>query len=315
MLNSTDILSFILAFFVIYFMLSFLSKLRQQDIFKERLKELMRYKEKMIQEDHSATKIYKREGEQSLLWLRTFIAKFQRKGKDEQTTLKKMFIKAGLRSDNAALIYGVAKILMVFPPALITGFLLYYFLHWPILYEILAILAAGLLGSYMVDFVLGRLIKNRQDRIRKAFPEALDLMVICTEAGLSLTATVQRVAREVSQLSPDLGFELALLSIELNMFSDRSRALQNFSDRMDSPYFKAIIANIIQAEQYGTPIAQTMRNIAEQFRQDRLVEAEERAAKLPVLLSLPMMVFIFPCIYIVIIGPAALKVLETMSHH
>jgi len=83
---------------------------------------------------------------------------------------------------------------------------------------------------------------------------------------------------------------------------------------MDSPYFKSIIANIIQAEQYGTPIAQTMRNVSEQFRQDRLVEAEERAAKLPVLLSLPMMLFIFPCIYIVIMGPAVIKVIETMAH-
>ena len=169
------------------------------------------------------------------------------------------------------------------------------------------------MGSYLVDVVLDRLVKNRQERIRKSFPEALDLMVICTEAGLSLTATVQRVAREVSQISPDLGFELALLSIELNMFSDRTKALLNFSDRMDSPYFKSIVANIIQAEQYGTPIAQTMRVIAEQFRQDRLVEAEERAAKLPALLSLPMMVFIFPCIYIVIIGPAAIKILGSFG--
>jgi len=182
------------------------------------------------------------------------------------------------------------------------------------LYKVSAVLASGLIGSYLVDFILDRLVKKRQERIRKAFPEALDLMVICTEAGLSLTATVQRVAREVSQLSPDLGFELALLSIELNMFSDRTKALINFSDRMDSPYFKSIIANIIQAEQYGTPIAQTMRVIAEQFRQDRLIEAEERAAKLPALLSLPMMIFIFPCIYIVIIGPAAIKVMEVMAH-
>ncbi|OJW51448.1 MAG: hypothetical protein BGO67_06800 [Alphaproteobacteria bacterium 41-28] len=313
-MNTVDILSFILAFCVLYFMLSLFSKFRRQDVFKDRLKELMRYKEQMIQEDPTEKKIYKREGEQTLRWLRRFIDKFQKLGKNERESLKKTFIRAGLKSENAALLYGSAKILMIFPPALITALFLYYFTHWPIIYEILAIIIAGLFGSYMVDVVLERLVKNRQERIRKSFPEALDLMVICTEAGLSLTATVQRVAREVSQLSPDLGFELALLSIELNMFSDRTKALQNFSDRMDSPYFKSIIANIIQAEQYGTPIAQTMRNVSEQFRQDRLVEAEERAAKLPVLLSLPMMLFIFPCIYIVIMGPAVIKVIETMAH-
>ncbi len=314
MLNNTDLLSFILAFIVIYFVFSFLSKIRQQDVFKDRLKELMRYKEKMIQDDPSVTKIYKPQEEQKLQWLRKYINKIQRIGEDEQKSLKKTFIRAGLRSDNATLLYGIAKICMIFPPPLITAYILYRYVHWNILYEILAVIAAGLLGSYLVDYILGKLVKKRQERIRKAFPEALDLMVICTEAGLSLTATIQRVAREVSQLCPDLGFELALLSIELNMFADRSKALLNFSERMDSPYFKAIIANIIQAEQYGTPIAQTMRNIAEQFRQDRLIEAEERAAKLPVLLSLPMMLFIFPCIYIVIIGPAAIKVMDTMLH-
>src|SRR5207247_3290363 len=126
----------------------------------------------------------------------------------------------------------------------------------------------------------------RQDRILKAFPEALDLMVICTEAGLSLTATIQRVAREISQISPDLGYELALLSIELNMLPDRRRALQNFSDRLESAYFKSIVSNISQAEQYGTPIAQTMRIVAEEFRINRLLKAEEKASRLPALLSL-----------------------------
>ncbi|HUX78873.1 MAG TPA: type II secretion system F family protein [Alphaproteobacteria bacterium] len=314
MFNSIDLLSFILAFGVLYFMFALLSKLRQQDVFKDRLKELMRYKEKMIKEDPTAKKIFKRQEEQSLFKFKKFINKIQRMGKKEQESLKKTFIRAGLKSDNASLLYGVAKIFMVLSTAALAGLFLYYFTDWKMLYKVSAVLASGLIGSYLVDFILDRLVKKRQERIRKAFPEALDLMVICTEAGLSLTATVQRVAREVSQLSPDLGFELALLSIELNMFSDRTKALINFSDRMDSPYFKSIIANIIQAEQYGTPIAQTMRVIAEQFRQDRLIEAEERAAKLPALLSLPMMIFIFPCIYIVIIGPAAIKVMEVMAH-
>jgi tight adherence protein C len=315
MLNSIDILSFVLAFCVLYLMLLLWSKLHQKDVFKDKLKELMRYKEKMIKEETPVEKIYERQEEQKLRWLRDFINKFQRMGKAEQTSLKKLFIKAGLKSDNASLIYGMAKITLIFPPALIAAFLLHYFAHLTLLYESLVIIVSGLLGSYTVDFVLQRLINQRQERIRKAFPEALDLMVICTEAGLSLTATVQRVAREISQFSPDLGFELALLSIELNMFSERSKALQNFSDRMDSPNFKSIIAGIIQAEQYGTPIAQTMRAMSEQFRQDRLVEAEERAAKLPALLSLPMMLFIFPCIYIVIIGPAVIKVMAALANH
>ena len=200
---------------------------------------------------------------------------------------------------------------MIFPPAIVTTIFVFYFVEWNVLFKILAIITSCLLGSYSVDFILQRIINARRDRIRKAFPEALDLMVICTEAGLGLAPTIQRVAREISQIAPDLGYELAILSIELSMFSDRRKALQNFSDRMDSPYFKSIVTNVMQAEQYGTPIAQTMRVIAEQFRQDRLVEAEEKAVKLPVLMSLPMMLLIFPCIYIAILGPAVIQVLAT----
>lgn len=310
MLSSIDILSFILAFVVLYFALGFLSKLRRQDVFKERLKELIHYKEHLLQEVSSVQRVYRRPGDQPLPRLMSIINKFQRTGKLEQEKLKNLFDKAGIKSKNASLLYGIAKITMIFPPAAITAFGVFYFTSWHILYKILAIIVAALLGSYLVDFIIQRLVTARQDRIRKAFPDALDLMVICTEAGLSLTATVQRVAREISQVNPDLGYELALLSIELNMLSDRSKALQNFSDRLDSPYFKSIISNISQAEQYGTPIAQTMRTIAVQFREDRLVEAEERAAKLPVLLTLPMMIFIFPCIYLVILGPATIQVLN-----
>ncbi len=314
MLSSMDILSFLLAFFILCFFLALFSKLRQQDVFKARLKELMQYKEKLLKEETIIKKVYLRAEDQSLPWLRKTIDRVLRSGKEEQAALRKMFLKAGLKSNNATLFYGASKILLIFPPALITAYIVFTFTTWNVLYKILAIIAAGLVGSYLVDYILQKLMESRQERIRKAFPEALDLMVICSEAGLSLTATVQRVAREIAQISPDLGYELALLSIELNMFSDRRRALQNFSDRLDSPYFKSIISNIMQAEQYGTPVAQTMRTISEQFRQDRLVEAEERAAKLPVLLSLPMMLFIFPCIYIVIIGPAAIKVMETIAH-
>lgn len=309
---STDILSFILAFVIFYFSLSFLSRLRQKEVFQSKIKDLMKYKERLILEESKEKKIYKSPEDQWLPWLTNFIDKVQISGKKEQETIRKLFIKAGFKPQNASLIYGISKILFAFLPSIIVGLALYEFSEWIFLYKAMFTIAIALLGSYLVDIILDHFVRVRQARIRKAFPEALDLMVICTEAGLSLTSTVQRVAREISQVSPDLGYELALLSIELNIFSDRKRALQNFSDRLDSPYFKAIISNIIQAEQYGTPIAQTMRVISEQFRQDRLVEAEEKAAKLPVLMSLPMMLFIFPCIYIVILGPAMIKVLEAI---
>jgi tight adherence protein C len=306
----TDILSFILAFAILYFALLFLSKLRQDDIFKKRLQELMIYKEALLKQDTTPTKAYKRRGEESLPFLRRFIDKLQNSGAGEKELLKTKFDKAGIRSSNAAFIYGAAKVVMIIPFALVATFVLFKYTKLYIMYKILLIIIAALLGTYSVDIILRIMINGRQERILKAFPEALDLMVICTEAGLSLTATIQRVAREISQLSPDLGYELALLSIEINMLPDRRKALQNFSDRLDSTYFKSIISNISQAEQYGTPIAQTMRIVAEEFRANRLIKAEEKASRLPALLSLPMMVFIFPCIYLIILGPAIINVIS-----
>ena len=309
MFNSTDIISFILSFIILYFAFSFLSKLRQEDRFKGRLRDLMVYKERLIKKE-SGTRAYKRQDKDSLPFLRKVVDKILRSGAEEKESLKIQFDKAGIRSNNATLVYGLFKTLMIFPLALIATYLVFfYFTDLYILYKIVAIIFAALLGSYLVDLILRVMVSIRQEKILKAFPEALDLIVIFTEAGLSLTATIQRVAREVSQISPDLGYELALLSIELNMLPDRKKALQNFSDRLDSAYFKSIISNISQAEQYGTPIAQTMRIVAEEFRANRLLKAEEKAAKLPALMSLPMMLFIFPCIYLIILGPAIINVL------
>jgi tight adherence protein C len=268
MFQSTDFLAFILAFLILIFAFAFLSKLSRKDVFKTRLQHLMQHKERLAAEadGDEAKKVYTRPEDLKYPMLRGLLDKIQRSSEGEQQTLAKLFEKAGLRTQNASLVYGIAKVVMIFPPAIFTGVFIYYFTTWPLIINILAIIFAALFGSYFVDFVLRQLVSMRQERIQKAFPEALDLMVICTEAGLSLSATVQRVAREIAQISPDLGYELAVLSVELNMLPDRRKALRNFSDRLDSPHFKAIITNLTQSEQYGTPIASSMRVIAEEFR-------------------------------------------------
>ncbi|EKE09328.1 MAG: hypothetical protein ACD_16C00192G0010 [uncultured bacterium] len=313
MFSASDLLTFLLAFLIIAFILSFLIKLQQGDLFKARLKELISYKETLLHEEEEVKRVY--EGFQTTKFprLQAFIEKIQKSGRKEKESIRKLFFMAGFPAENAAFYYGMAKIGTSTLFSGITAIVLFSFIELSVILKIIIILAAGLSGSYFVDIVLYKLVQIRQEKIRKAFPAALDLMVLCTESGLSLSATIQRVAQEISQISPELGYELALLSIELNMFSDRQRALQNFSDRMDSPYFKAIISNIQQAEQYGTPIAQTMRTVSEQFRQDRLLEAETRANKLPTLLTIPMMLFIFPCIYIFVAGPAVIRVLDLLK--
>lgn len=315
MLNSMDFLTFLLAFIIIAFIFSVLIRMQQGDLFKRRINNLISYKATLLREDETDVKrVYKGFQKSKFQALRNFIDKIQRSGSDEKESVRKLFIMAGFSGDNAIFIYGISKIALTLILAGGATFIVFTYTQWYILYKIVSILGTALIGSYLVDFILHKLMERRQARISRAFPDALDLMVLCTESGLSLAATVQRVAQEIGQISPDLGYELALLSIELNMLSDRQKALQNFSERLDSPYFKSIISNIQQSEQYGTPIAQTMRVVSEQFRQDRLVTAEERAAKLPVLLSLPMMIFIFPCIYIFILGPGLINVLSTFGH-
>lgn len=311
----TDILTFLLAFIAVAFIFSILIKLREGNIFKNRLKELINYKETLLHEDESdVKKIYKGFQKTRFQFLRNFIYKIQSSGNNEQNSIRKRFLKAGFSKKNAVFIYGISKLGLT----LILGggatFIVFTYTQWNLLFKTIIILGAALMGSYLIDLILQKLVEQRQARISRAFPDALDLMVLCTESGLSLPATVQRVAQELAQISPDLAYELALLSIELNMLSDRQKALQNFSDRLDSPYFKSIVSNIQQSEQYGTPIAQTMRALSEQFREDRLIMAEERAAKLPALLTLPMMTFIFPCIYIFVLGPAIIHVISVVGH-
>lgn len=313
MLNTTDLLTFLITFIIITFVFSILIKIQQKNILKNRLKDLVSYKKSLLREDRSdVKKIYKGFQKSKFQFLRNFVDKIQRSGNKERGTIRKLFIMAGFSGGNAIFIYGISKLGLTLILAGTATFIVFTYTQWSLLYKTITILGAGLMGSYFVDFILHQLMKQRQTRISKAFPDALDLMVLCTEAGLSLNATVQRVAQEISQISPDLGYELALLSIELSMFSDRQKALQNFSERLNSPYFKSIISNIQQSEQYGTPIAQTMRVISEQFRQDRLILAEERANRLPVLLTIPMMTFIFPCIYVLLLGPAIISILDKL---
>lgn len=313
--SAIDFLIFLLAFIVLGLIFSILMKLREGSIFKSRLKELINYKETLLHESETdVKKVYKSFKKGRFQFLRNFIDRIQNSGSAEQKSIRKRFLKAGFSEENAIFIYGISKLGLALILAGGAAFIVFTYIQWTLLYKIMIILGVALMGSYLPDLILQKLVEQRQARISKAFPDALDLMVLCTESGLSLTATVQRVAQEISQISPDLAYELALLSIELNMLSDRQKALENFSNRLDSPYFKSIVSNIQQSEQYGTPIAQTMRTVSEQFRQDRLILAEERATKLPVLLTIPMMTLIFPCIYIFILGPAIIHVLSVVGH-
>lgn len=172
---------------------------------------------------------------------------------------------------------------------------------------------AGLLGSALPDLYLNRLTEARQLAIRRALPDAFDLLVICAEAGLSLDAAFERVARELGGGCPELGEEIGLTSVELGFLPDRAKALQGLADRVPLPGVRALVTTLAQTERYGTPLAQALRVLAAEMRNERMLKAEEKAARLPAIMTVPLMVFILPPLFIVLVGPAILKTVDQFS--
>ncbi|NUB10818.1 type II secretion system F family protein [Azospirillum sp. Vi22] len=170
------------------------------------------------------------------------------------------------------------------------------------------VVAGALLGWRLPDLALGRMRDRRLEEVRNGLPDALDLLVICGEAGLGLEAAVDRVAREVATAYPALSAELSATAAEMRVLSDRGGALNNLAARLDMEGVRGMATTLIQAMRYGTPLAQALRVLAGEMRAQRLARFEEKAARLPVLLTLPMVVFILPCVFIVVGGPAMLDV-------
>lgn len=165
-------------------------------------------------------------------------------------------------------------------------------------------------GYYLPTLVLKNMIEKRQQSIVKAFPDALDLLLICVESGMSIEAAFSRVAAEVGSQSSELAEEMGLTTAELSFLPDRSQAYENLAIRTDLPGVKAVTTSLIQAERYGTPVGQALRVMAEENRSMRMQAAEKKAAALPAQLTVPMIVFFLPVLFMVILGPAAIRFFE-----
>lgn len=155
---------------------------------------------------------------------------------------------------------------------------------------------------------------KRYYAIQKSLADVMDLMTICAEAGLSLPMTLERVSKELMISYPEMAEELALTSIEIGFLPDRNKALSNLAERVALPEVRGMVSVLIQTEKYGTPIAQALRVLSAEFRQARMLRAEQKAAKLPALMTIPMICFILPTLFIVIISPAIIKLMGTLSN-
>ena len=177
-----------------------------------------------------------------------------------------------------------------------------------------ALVAGTLILSYKApDIFLKNKITKRSDAIRKGLPDALDLLVICAEAGLTVDAAFHRVARELGRAYPELGEEFTLTAIELGFLTDRRQAFDNLAMRVKLDAVKGVVTTMIQTEKYGTPLASALRVLSAEFRNERMMRAEEKAARLPAIMTVPLILFILPVLFIVILGPAACNITDAFK--
>jgi tight adherence protein C len=223
-------------------------------------------------------------------------------------------LQAGIRSKEwaVAVIFGR----LVLPIVIGGGMLLWVyglggFPTWTPLkrYGIVAI--SFILGYKAPDIFLKNKIQKRSDAIRKGLPDALDLLVICAEAGLTVDAAFHRVARELGRAYPELGEEFQLTAIELGFLTDRRQAFENLAMRVNLDAVKGVVTTMIQTEKYGTPLASALRVLSAEFRNERMMRAEEKAARLPAIMTIPLILFILPVLFIVILGPAACSIKDS----
>lgn len=217
-------------------------------------------------------------------------------------------MQAGIRSRDAAV--AVIFCRMVLPIVIGAVMILFvYVLDWFPLWSALKkymLVAGSLVGSYKApDIYLKNKITKRTAAIRKGLPDALDLLVICAEAGLTVDAAFNRVSRELGRAYPELGDEFSLCAIELGFLNERRQAFENLARRIDLDSIRGVVTTMIQTEKYGTPLASALRVLSAEFRHERMMRAEEKAARLPAIMTVPLICFILPVLFIVILGPAA----------
>ena len=218
---------------------------------------------------------------------------------------------AGIRNKELAIvIIGLRAVLPVLLGGLVfvSVFLLDTFPEWGPMKRNGALMLAVFLGYKGPEIYLSNLASKRSDAIRKGLPDALDLLVICAEAGLTVDAAFNRVAKELGRAYPELGEEFALTAIELSFLNERKKAFDNLAYRVNLEAVKGVVTTMVQTERYGTPLASALRVLSAEFRNERMMRAEEKAARLPAIMTVPLILFILPTLFVVILGPAACSI-------
>jgi tight adherence protein C len=225
-----------------------------------------------------------------------------RLGLSEDEKLRQRFVSAGLKGGSKLDVYFIARFMMPMAGIVAGTFVPQNTLFW--------CLALAALGYLLPDIWLTRAVKNRQKRIRKGIPDAIDLLVICVEAGLGLDQAMLRVGQELTISYPELNEEFTQIHLEQRAGKARLDAWQGLADRTKLPEFTALVTMLQQTDRFGTPIVRALSRYSEEIRIDRRHRAEEAAAKTKVKILFPLVMFIFPCLFIVLLGPAVLSIMR-----
>ena len=223
---------------------------------------------------------------------------------------------AGYRNKELAVFVIGARLILPIVFGII-GFYLFYisntFDNWADWKKFAGFAGTAIAGYKAPELYLSNIAGKRTDAIRKGLPDALDLLVICAEAGLTVDAAFNRVAKELGRAYPELGDEFALTAIELSFLNERKKAFDNLAYRVNLESVRGVVTTMIQTERYGTPLASALRVLSAEFRNERMMRAEEKAARLPAIMTVPLILFILPVLFIVILGPAACSIADAFS--
>lgn len=245
-------------------------------------------------------------------YMQAIVERFDLRSQFDNEEVRNKLKSAGLRGQAPLIAYMFFRVAM--PPIVFVAALFYVFavadLDYPPTIKIAMAVVAGVLGFYLPNVFLSNLTQKRQQSIRQAFPDCLDMLLICVQSGMSVEAAFGKVAKEITTQSLELGEELALTTAELSYLGERRHAFENLGKRTGLQGVKAVATALIQAERYGTPVSQALRVMAKENREIRMSEAERKAASLPPKLTVPMILFFIPVLFCIILGPAAIRIME-----
>ncbi len=238
--------------------------------------------------------------------LRRVVALAEPSKPEEISLLRQSMLQAGFRGSNALEFYLMARVLLALSLPLFAGLMLP---EASLAVLSLALLAAAALGYYLPWIVVTQQAQRRKQNISRAVPDGLDLLVSCTEAGLSLDAAFDRVAENLSDAAPDLAQELQMVTVEVSAGMSRQEALRRLEQRTGVPELGSLVNVLIQADRLGTPVAQALRVYAATTRTRRMLYAEEKAAAISPKLTVAMVLFLLPSLFVVILGPAIVNII------